>query len=113
MWGTEPRVSSERAGRLALASLIFCFAAAFLPTVAFCLVLRWTHGVPEDVGGAVYLSTPALIFVFAASYFGRRGPGRSDRSGPKLPSDATETRPTRPASALLGRWDRFDTKRSQ
>jgi hypothetical protein len=73
MWGVATRDGSQRAARLALGSLVFCFAGAFLPTVAFALLLRWTDCIPDDVASAVYLSTPALIVLFAASHLSRRG----------------------------------------
>jgi hypothetical protein len=77
VWGLVgkggPAGRSALESRVALGSTAVCLAGAFLPTAALCVLLRWSPSLSEQLGAALYLTTPPLILLFVASHLKWRG----------------------------------------
>jgi hypothetical protein len=65
-----------------------------MPTAALCLVLRWSSLRSEELGAALYLTTPLLLLLFVASHLRWRatepeagGKGETGRRGTRIPSE--------------------------
>ena len=84
VWGLvgkgRPAGRSALESRVALGSTAMCLAGAFMPTAALCILLRWSPSLSEQLGAALYLTTPPLILLFVASHLRRRA---SDPSEPE------------------------------
>jgi hypothetical protein len=82
LWGLAGR--SRAAGRsllesrIALGSAVTCLTGAFLPTVALCILLRWSPSLSKELGPALYLMTPPAILLFVASHLKWRAPEPSE-----------------------------------
>jgi hypothetical protein len=95
--GRARRVPSILESRVALGSAAMCLTGAFMPTAALCLLLRWSPSLSEELGPALYLTTPPLILLFAASHLRSRatdppetvhfGEQSQDRRSGRRPSD--------------------------
>ncbi len=80
--------------RVALGSVALCLAGAFLPTGALCLLLRWSPGLSNELGSALYLTTPLLILFFSASHLCWRDSEPASIRGKRVKIDASgEQRP--------------------
>jgi hypothetical protein len=65
VWGLRKPETSGVESRVALISVAVGLAGAFLPIALLCAFLSWRGGSPGTVSGALYLSTPALVMLFA------------------------------------------------
>ena len=68
VWGLAGRRHgrSRLDSRIALASVAICLAGAFMPTAALCLLLHWRPS--DELGAALYLTTPLILPVFVVSH---------------------------------------------
>jgi hypothetical protein len=72
VWGLRergrPAGHSALDSRVALGSTAMSLAGAFLPTAVLCVLLHWSPLLSEELGAALYLTTPPLILLFVASH---------------------------------------------
>jgi hypothetical protein len=98
VWGLTGRAFASGGSRLdsrvALGSVALCLVAAFAPTAALCLVLRRSPWASEELGPALYLTTPLILLVFVASHLRWRasepaasGEGEAGRRSGHPPSE--------------------------
>jgi hypothetical protein len=68
VWGLAGRRHgrSRLDSRIALASVAICLAGAFMPTAVLCLLLHWNPS--DELGPALYLTTPLILPVFVATH---------------------------------------------
>ena len=77
VWGLRKPEASGLESRVALISVAVGLTGAFLPTALLCVFQSWNGGVPGAVSGALYLSTPALVMLFAFFHLQWRAPTAS------------------------------------
>jgi hypothetical protein len=68
VWGlpARRRGRTQLDSRIALTSMVICLAGAFMPTAALCLLLNWSPSLSDELGPAIYLTTPLIVPVFVA-----------------------------------------------
>ena len=101
VWGPSARCRGrpDLEPRLALTSTAICLAAAFVPTAALCLLLDWSSSLSDELGPALYLTTPLILLVFVASNLKWRASNSSSASEGGKPLDDP------PPSEPPGRFD--------
>jgi hypothetical protein len=102
VWGLAGRRHgrSRLDSRIALASVAICLAGAFMPTAALCLLLHWSPS--DQLGPALYLTTPLILPVFVASHLKWRA---SDSLSNALRATAGRHDEAPPPSEPPGRLD--------
>lgn len=101
IWGLAGRRHgrSRLDSRIALASMAFCLAGAFMPTAALCLLLHLSRSLSDELGPALYLTTPLILPVFVALHLKWRS-SDSPSTSQRATAGHDEARPSEPPGGL-------------